>query len=70
MIRPHINITLENGEMHTIYPPLQWNDGVTSQRKILEDCKVWMHMNHPTWESATINLKHFNYVESIDVKRK
>lgn len=68
MIRPHIDITTEDCEK-TVYPPLQWNE-VTSKRKMLADCQEWMHSHHPTWETATINLKHHNYVETITVRRK
>ena len=68
MIRPYINITTKGGEIKTVYPPLQWNE-VTSKRKMLVDCKEWMHSKHPTWETAEINLKHHNYVETIIVKR-
>lgn len=68
MIRPHIKIFTETGET-TVYPPLQWNE-VVSQRKMLVDCKEWMHSKFPTWISATIFLKHHNYVEQIEVRRK
>lgn len=69
MIRPYIEIATDGGETKTVYPPLQWNE-VTSKRKMLTDCKVWMHSKHPTWETASINLKHHNYVETIIVKRR
>lgn len=69
MIRPNMNVTTMGGVMLTLYPPLQWN-ACTSERKMLDDCRVWLHNHQPSWTSATINLKHYNYTKTIKVKRR
>lgn len=58
MIRPHICITLIRGYLGTIYPPLQWNEG-TSQRKMLVDIREWLHCHHPEWSRAMVYLDHY-----------
>lgn len=68
MIRPSLNITTEGGAV-TVYPPLQWNE-ITSERKMLEDCRAWLHSHQPTWMDATVNLKYHNYVKSFKIERR
>lgn len=68
MVRPSFFITDNNGEIETIYPPLQWNECI-SKRKMLTDCKAWLHDHRPTWAMATINLMYHHYTATAVIKR-
>lgn len=59
MIRPHIDITMFQGYLGKVYPPLQWNEQ-TSQRKMLTDVREWLHTHHPEWSRAMVYLSHYN----------
>ena len=68
MVRANFNITDSEGAISTLYPPLQWNE-CTSRRKMITDCKEWLHNHRPTWEVATINLKYHNYTATAVIYR-
>ena len=68
MIRTHLDITRYDGTVTTIYPPLQWNECI-SLRKILADCRTWLHDHQPEWCAATVNLRHHNYTETTFIER-
>lgn len=59
MIRPHIDITMMQGYLGKIYPPLQWNE-TTSERKMLTDVREWLRTHHPEWSRAMVYLSHYN----------
>ena len=68
MVRPYFLITDSDGAIATLYPPLQWNECV-SRRKMLTDCKEWLHDHRPAWAKATINLKYHNYTATAVINR-
>ena len=68
MVRPSFFITDNNGEIETIYPPLQWNECI-SKRKMLSDCRSWIHCHRPNWAQALVNLMFSKYTEVNVIKR-
>ena len=69
MIRPHIDITMYQGYLGKVYPPLQWNEQ-TSQRKMLTDVREWLHCHHPSWKRAMVYFKHMNGInDTIMIER-
>ena len=72
MIRPHIDITMMQGYLGKVYPPLQWNEN-TSTFKMLADVREWLHNHHPTWRRAMVYLSHYNgavtYSDKIMIER-
>lgn len=59
MIRPNIQIgDAMEGDVKTVYPPLQWND-CTSTRKMITDTQVWLHNHYPEWKEAVLHLMHY-----------
>lgn len=68
MVRPYFTITDRDGSVAEVYPPLQWNE-LTSQSKMIADCKEWLHDHQPEWMLATINLKYHNYTATTVIKR-
>ena len=70
MIRPHIDITMYQGYLGKVYPPLQWGEQ-TSQRKMLTDVREWLHNHHPDWSKAMIFFKHQNgLADAVQIQRK
>lgn len=68
MVRANFKITDSDGAIATLYPPLQWNE-CTSRRKMITDCKEWLHNHQPSWVTATINLMYHHYTKSVKIKR-
>lgn len=69
MIRPHIDITMMQGYLGKVYPPLQWNE-TTSHRKMLTDVREWLHSHHPNWRKAMVYLRHMNGInDTILIER-
>ena len=72
MIRPHIDITMYQGYLGKVYPPLQWNEQ-TSQRKMLTDVREWLHNHHPSWMRAMVYFSHYRlgktHTDAIRIER-
>ena len=72
MIRPHIDITMYQGYLGKVYPPLQWGEN-TSQRKMLTDVREWLHCHHPSWKRAMVYLSHYRlgktHTDVVDIER-
>ena len=68
MVRTSFMVTDNDGAILTLHPPLQWNECV-SRRKMITDCREWLHNHRPTWEKATINLKYHNYTAIAVITR-
>lgn len=62
MILPNIKIN----NTKEVCPPLQWDETV-NRDKIVMDCKAWLTIHYENWKNATINLRHHNYIESVDI---
>lgn len=68
MVRPYFYITDNSGAIETLYPPLQWNKCV-SKRKMLADCRTWLHTHRPEWAKALVNLMYDKYTVTGVIKR-
>ena len=68
MIRPHFDIRTASGYLLNIYAPLQWNE-VASVRKMVSDCREWLHNHHPEWCRARIYLTHKSHTDVLLIER-